>query len=917
MKVTRNFEEVYRSEIDPWKIGSADSDRYNFYYEKVLKFSSKRSSILDIGCGFGVFLARFKEDFQTLTGIEISEIAIQKGKEKHPFIEFYQGSADSLTEIKPSQSFYDVIICSDVICYLTEQGKRFLLQWIADHLETGGLAFIAAWTPGKKYLTHDEMKRLVRRSFKIEEEHLLDSGHSVFVCRKKCAFIAITIDYETWHPIPEGKKIDWEKDVFEPFEKIIGMVAQHAIKVTFMIEMGEYFWVLKHMPLVAKKMEEQWKRAIQEGHDVQLHLHPCWLPELGAQCTEGRWSWDWSKKKAHDYPGDLTALIGLCKKTLEEKLQEVNPEYRVTSFRAGAYQAQPFSRLFDALVANGIECDSSVYPMGVSEERGYDYSYAYSNHSPYWANRFDPQLKAPPSESKIIEFPIFTFEPGKRWCLDGDEGSRIAERIMNYLNQKLNGSFSSEMYRLMNKIKNKIALYYFRFKKGPLGHLSTYLPKPFFEFITRYREESLVGHDYFIMIGHTKGDHSFDRISENLENLKKENRFQFATLSEMVGIAKKELLKSIRLTPQEENNYQVKREYQAVMGEDRNWAQSYYLQGLIPFDRDSVLDLGCGAGYWSDRISKLYPWMKITGVDVGLPFIAKAQGKYASDCVRFQVEDFANLSFSKESFHCVYADNTLEHAFDVDQTLSETFRVLKEGGVLIAAIPSDGRNPRRICDNHTWKTVPHEVKMRLIHAGFTNIEIEEIHTRKKFKMPPYAPSDDQMMYLKAWKRSQPIGPLERAVEAMNWVYHKILPEKSIESTDPSEIISFGYALCLGYAVVLGELLRKEGFPVRWLTMLAKNHPRGRGEEKVDSHEVLLVEINGEEVILDPMANTVIPHSMNRVYKYPELAQAKQNEDVRYRQRGYFMYDTSFWYSRVFKYAVRSNPETIRLFIPLG
>lgn len=902
MKVTRNFEEIYREEEDPWKIGNATSAKYEFYYHKVLEFSKKRSSILDIGCGFGVFLSRFRDDFSRTRGIELSQLAIEKGKRRYPFIEFLQGCAGKLPE---DLSFSDTIISSDVICYLDEKGKRAHLKWIHNHLNEGGLAFIAAWTPGKKYLTHDELKQLVLVDFKIEEEHRLDSGHSVFLCRAKKSYIAITIDYETWHPIPEGLKIDWEKDVFEPFESLLEIGNRLQIPFTFMAEMGEYFWLAQNSPKIAEKMEIQWKKAIQNGHDVQLHLHPNWLPELGARFEEGEWIWDWSKRKAADYPGDLTKLIKNCKERLEKILKPVKADYKVSSFRAGAYQVQPFSRIFDALTENGILCDTSVFDQGVSEERGYNFSFAHSNHLPYWANRYDPQLKAPPAESKLIEIPVFTFEPGVRWSLDGINAKEIAKGLTEFL--KSRSPLPTEWARFFRKIKRKIASFYFRTFQSPFKKLSCYLPRAFFEYISHYREELLVGHDYFVMIGHTKGDHSFAEIERNLEELKRQNRFEFATLSKMAFTAKEELSSAKRATAKEESDYQVKREYNAVMGDVRNAAQSYFLQELIPLYQTTLLDLGCGAGYWSDRIAKLRPWMHIMGVDIGEPFIQKAREKYQSERIGFQVEDFASLSFEDETFDCIYADNTLEHSFDVDASLAESFRVLKKGGSLIAALPSDARNPKRICDNHTWKTVPHEVGFRLEKAGFAQIEITEVNTRTKFCMAPYAPSNDLMMYIKAWK-SPPLSRFEKALQIMDWVYRTLKPEDPINSTDLKEILSHGKALCIGYSVALGKLFIKEGYKVQWLTMLAKNHPRGRGEEKIDSHEAILVEIDGKEMIFDPTANTVIPHSLKAVLKDPALVLPKQNPDTRYRERRYDLYDSSFWYERVTQYAIRDNPD---------
>ena len=455
MKVSRNFEALYQTEQDPWKIGDACSERYNFYFKKVIEGSRSRNSILDIGCGMGAFLARFKEKFSQLNGVELSREAIRKGKSKHPFICFHKGSAEFLESIHLESHQFDTIVFSDVIYYLNDSSKNNSLKWIANHLTPNGLAFIAAWCPGGQYLEHEELKRLIERYFAIEFETLLDSQHGVFLARQKKHLIAITIDYETWHPVPENKSIDWEKDIFEPTRRLLEIFNREHIPMTVMAEMGEYFWLKENDSSLARTMEEQWKQLLKDGHDVQLHLHPNWLPELGARRQNGQWVWDWSKAKAADFPGSLLELIGRCKDTLESLLKPVDPNYQVTSFRAGAYQAQPFKPLYDALVANDIFCDSSVYSGGYSEERGYDYTLAYSRHQPYFANAFDPQLKAPPSEQGIVEIPIFTYSRNQRWFLDSNEGNLFASHLTNYLENRDNDS--TELYRTKKRLKQTLA----------------------------------------------------------------------------------------------------------------------------------------------------------------------------------------------------------------------------------------------------------------------------------------------------------------------------------------------------------------------------------------------------------------------------------------------------------------------------
>jgi SAM-dependent methyltransferase len=906
MRVKRDFNQIYRDEDDPWAIGAADSDRYALYRSYIRERKPSGGAVLDIGCGFGAFLAHYKDAFQRLDGVDVSALAIEKGRRRFPFLRFFQGSAAGLDRIPGLAGRYDLIVYSDVICYLNEADRNASLRWIADHLADDGLAFVAAWTPGGNYLAPDELERLVRRHLRLEQERILRTGHAVFLARRRRRLVAVTLDYETWHPIPEGRTIDWESDVFRPTTEFLRVAGGAKAPLTLMAEAGEYLWLRKNEPAIARRMETQWQEALRGGHDVQLHLHPSWLPELGARHEGDVWTWDWSKAKAADYPFDLGAKIAECRTALESTLRPIDPSYRVVAFRAGGYQAQPFTRLYDALTAAGISCDSSVHAGGHSTERGYDYRLAFSRHQPYFAARHDPQLLAPPDERGIVELPLFAWRPGERWSLDGPEGGRFADRLLQHLEDESASFRPTEAYRRARRIRAWLGLRYASLR--PLrGVLNRLIPRGLAHLLPDYPPPA-VGHEYFVLIGHTKGEHDFEAIAAGLRRLERDGGAEIVSLSDMARIARAELVDSSPDDASDSAAWQVRREYQSIMGSDRNETQSRRLQDMIPLDRERILDLGCGAGYWTSAIARRYPWMQVEGIDYGAEFLAKAGREQRLDRARFLRGDIARLPFRDGAFDCVYADNTLEHSFSVSATLSESHRVLRPGGVLVAALPSDARNPRRICDNHTWKTAPDDVRTRLLVAGFRDLFIEEVDTYRDLGMPPYPPADDRMIYLRATRRPSDATRLERAREATAWVYRALSPEKSSEGNDPVAILSGGVAFCWGYAVVLGALLRREGFDVRWLSMLARDHPRGRGKERTDSHEVVLARCDGAEVILDPMSNTVIPHPFLEVLRRPALAAPKPDPDERYAARGYSLYSTAFWYERVFEYALRSDPS---------
>ena len=653
--------------------------------------------------------------------------------------------------------------------------------------------------------------------------------------------VSVTIDYETWNPLPEGKRVDWEEDVLSPAERLMRLFEGEGAPLTFMAEMGEYFWLRENAPSVAVQMERQWADALRRGHDVQLHLHPNWLPELGAACIDGRWQWDMSLSRCEDYPGDLSALVARCKAALEEPLRRVNPGYAVTAFRAGTYQVQPFRRLYAALTENGIPVDTSVFAGGCSRERGYDFRLARFRHQPYFANRFDPQLLSPPGERGLVEIPVFTFLPGERWFLDGNEGPRIAERLLRYL----------------------------RFRPTGQGGRS------------------------FVMIGHTKASHDFERIGEGLRKLEKTGRFAFVTLSDMGNRAWGELSsEEASRGAEEEDPGTLRTGARLIRFPARSGKERARLFTLLPLDRSRVVALLAPAARWDSVLVAERTWLRISPMD--------GTGACAADG-----EGLADA---------VVADGTLARVGDLPRALRGIFRILRRGGVFVASLPyrvapstgSTGCAAR-------WDTTPHEARMRLEAEGFLDVDTflgEEIvaTTDHLLAGPRFG-----TFLVRAWKRDALATREVRAREAMDWVYRNLSPETSHDGSEAERILAGGHAFCMGYTIVLGEILRREGFPVRWVTMVAKDHPRGRGPERIETHEALAVTIDGREATMDPMANTFIPIAVTELFRRPELAMPKGAPDDRYASRGYHLYDTAFWYSRVIRYAVRSRIEETHRF----
>lgn len=916
MRVKRDFEEIYATEDDPWSIGDADSERYDLYVERILSGSRRRGTALELGCGQGAFLARLNGAFEHLAGVELSARAIDRGRARFPFIEFSQGSLADLDAALAGAGEFDTIIVSDVLYYLKERERRQAVAWVANHLAPGGLAFLAGWSPGGSYLTVEEFRNLVERELALEREDLLASEHVAFSCRPRRALVALTVDYETWQPQLEGLVLDWEVDALRPTDALLDVFDECGATLTVFAEMGEYLWLCEHRPALARRMEEQWREVVSRGHDVQLHLHPNWLPEMRPTVQDGQWSWDMSRARAADYPGDLTAAIARCKAALEAAIRPVAPEYEVVAYRAGTYEAQPFDRLYDALVANDIWCDSSVVPGDSRPDRQYDYAHAYADHQPWFAGRYDPQLKAPPAERGIVELPVFTPRRGERWTFDNDQGPRFAQQLLDRLDRERRRP-SSEALRLRRRVRTALNDVYERLRRArPI--VNRLMPRRVAAYMTSYERERLVRNGYFVLVAHTKTQLDYAAIRAGLEKLRSRRGVELVSLSELAMSAREELERSLSDGREQEAARQVHREYAAQMSSDRNTMQSEPLARLVPLDRQRILDAGCGRGVGTAALARAHPRSTVVGADVGADFIERANREFASERVSFRVEDFGALSFADGELDCVHADNSLEHAFDVDATLAELHRVLSAGGCLVAALPPDGLNPDRTCDNHTWKTIPSDVRTRLLAAGFADIELRAVDIFRELGAPPFPPSGDQMLYVRAWKRDPNDSPVRRIRDLTRWAYQTLDPERPQQSNDPHEILAGGFAWCWGYVVVLGEALRQEGHDVRWVTMIAEDHPRGLGDRRRDAHEVLEVGLAGDgRVVCDPMVGIVFEASLSDLLADPSLADTDRPEDERYRSRSYALYSTSTWYRLVRRVAIRSRPGARLRYVDAG
>lgn len=141
-----------------------------------------------------------------------------------------------------------------------------------------------------------------------------------------------------------------------------------------------------------------------------------------------------------------------------------------------------------------------------------------------------------------------------------------------------------------------------------------------------------------------------------------------------------------------------------------------------------ALELGCNTGYNVKEYEKIYG--NAVGIDSNQRLI-QASMLNSPNC-HWQRAEW--LQFDDDSVSVVLAKDVYEHCKHPEQAISETYRVLADGGYVLAMIPLDGENVKvdDVHDHpvfyygnysHVWKATARGVVSRFFKHGFTDVEV--------------------------------------------------------------------------------------------------------------------------------------------------------------------------------------------------
>jgi SAM-dependent methyltransferase len=158
----RIFENFYERE-DPWGVRTNLREQYRYFV--ALNY------ILDVGCGEGHFTNKLIKLGTKIVGVDISETAIRRAKKLYGNnITFIRGD---ICEIQMPEEFFDLIVCLEVLYYLSAKDVLKILKLFYKILKQGGRLLVSVRVgggvslTGTPYFNYNWLIRIINKRFKI------------------------------------------------------------------------------------------------------------------------------------------------------------------------------------------------------------------------------------------------------------------------------------------------------------------------------------------------------------------------------------------------------------------------------------------------------------------------------------------------------------------------------------------------------------------------------------------------------------------------------------------------------------------------------------------------------------------------------------------------------------------------------
>jgi ubiquinone/menaquinone biosynthesis C-methylase UbiE len=129
------------------------------------------------------------------------------------------------------------------------------------------------------------------------------------------------------------------------------------------------------------------------------------------------------------------------------------------------------------------------------------------------------------------------------------------------------------------------------------------------------------------------------------------------------------------------------------------WKRRVEMLSAVLKEGNEVLELGCGTGYFTKELIKMN--IRITAIDISPELLEEARKQVPSTNVTFQIQNAYEMDFGNQVFDAIIGSSVLHH-LDIRRAVSEMFRVLKPGGIVVFTEPNMMNPQIALQKNITW-----------------------------------------------------------------------------------------------------------------------------------------------------------------------------------------------------------------------
>lgn len=211
--------------------------------------------------------------------------------------------------------------------------------------------------------------------------------------------IFVTLDYELFF----GDSGTPEKCIIEPTNELIKIADKYNFKCVFFVDSG-YLIKLKEFKKRYPKLENDYnlvsnqiKQLSENGHDIQLHIHPHWEDSI---YNNGSWSFDIKRYRLDAFSEDeIGDIFFRYKRVLEEIIHK-----KINTYRAGGWCIQPFEKLKKAFIECDLKIDSTVFYNGKNTTQTQWFDFECAKDLDHWRFSNDPCVED--EKGVFLEIPI-------------------------------------------------------------------------------------------------------------------------------------------------------------------------------------------------------------------------------------------------------------------------------------------------------------------------------------------------------------------------------------------------------------------------------------------------------------------------------------------------------------------------------